>query len=261
MKRIPPVLLLSAGVSFLVLAVGCAKHADFVNLRQEVRATIQAQIQAQEKARERHEALNKRLQNLEVSQESNALEKRIRGLALRLQSLEDRMGRLEEMLRRQAAAPSRVPRSMPPDLSLPPAPSSEELEEPHLSDLPGLTPTTAFNEAYKDYLNGRYDLAVSGFQRFLQDFPSTSLAPNAHYWLGETYSHQRDYVRAMQSFERVVDEYPGNEKVPSALFKIGLAAMEIGDTAKARSALKRVIEDYSASNEAKLAKHKLAELR
>ncbi len=244
-----------------MLAAGCANHADFVNLRQEVRATIQAQRQAQEKARERHEALNTRLQTLEVAGESNTLEKRVRGLALRLQSLEDRIGQLEEMVRRQASVPSRVPHSTPPDLSFPSERSPEEPEEPVLSDLPGLTPTTAFNEAYKDYLNGRYDLAVGGFRRFLQDFPSTSLAPNAHYWLGETYTHQRDYVRAMQSFERVVSEYPGNEKVPSALFKIGLAAMEIGDTAKARSALKRVIEDYSASNEARLAKNKLAELR
>ncbi len=261
MKPIPPVLLLSAGVSVLGLAAGCATHADVVNLRQEVRATIQAQTQAQERARERHEVLNTRLQKLEVAEESDTLEKRVRGLALRLQSLEDRIGRVEEMLRQQASVPSLGPRTGPPGLTFPAEPRPDEPEEPLLSDLPGLTPTRAFNEAYKDYLNGRYDLAVSGFQRFLLDFPSTSLVPNAHYWLGETYSHQRDYVRAMQSFERVVNEYPGNEKVPSALFKIGLAAMEIGDTAKARSALKRVIEDYSASNEAKLAKNKLAELR
>ncbi len=261
MNPIPPVLPFIAGVGVLVLAAGCANHADFVNLRQEVRATIQAQMQAQERSRERHEALSNRLQKLEVAEESSTLEKRVRGLALRLQSLEDRIGRLEEILRRQASVPSPAPRTRPPDLSFPPEPSPDEPEEPFTSDLAGLTPTTAFNEAYKDYLNGRYDLAVSGFRRFLQDFPSTSLAPNAHYWLGETYSHQRDYVRAMQSFERVVSEYPGNDKVPSALFKIGLAAMEIGDSARARSALKRVIEDYSASNEAKLAKHKLAELR
>lgn len=261
MKPTPPVLLLSAAVTVLVLAAGCASHADFVNLRQEVRATIRAHAQAEEKARERHEALNKRLQELEVSKESDSLEERVRALALRLQSLEDRIGGLEAKVRRQARVPSEGPRTGPPDLSFPFESPPDKPEEPLLSGLPGVTPTVAFNEAYKDYLNGRYDLAVSGFQRFLQDFPSTSLAPNAHYWLGETYSHQRDYVRAMQSFERVVNEYPGSEKVPSALFKIGLAAMEIGDTAKARSALKRVIEDYSASNEAKLAKNKLAELR
>lgn len=261
MNPIPPGLPFAAGLACLLLATGCASHADFVNLRQEVRATIRAQAQAQEKARARHEALSSRLEKVQIAQESSDLESRVRSLAVRLQSLEGRIGELEDMLRRQASVPSRAPQTRPPDPAFPVEPSPESVEEPRLSDLPGLTPTAAFNEAYKDYLNGRYDLARSGFQRFVQDYPSASLVPNAHYWMGETYTHQRDYVRAMQAFERVVNEYPGNEKVPSALFKIGLAAMEIGDTAKARSALKRVIEDFSASNEAKLAKNKLAELR
>ena len=65
----------------------------------------------------------------------------------------------------------------------------------------------------------------------------------------------------MQSFEHVVNEYAGNEKVPSALFKLGLSAAETGDTAKSRKYLKRVIEEYSTSDEAKLAKTKMAEIR
>jgi TolA-binding protein len=58
-----------------------------------------------------------------------------------------------------------------------------------------------------------------------------------------------------------VNEYPGNEKVPSALFKLGLSAIETGDGAKARKYLKRVIEEFSTSDEAKLAKAKMAEVR
>jgi TolA-binding protein len=71
----------------------------------------------------------------------------------------------------------------------------------------------------------------------------------------------KDYVRAIQSFEHVVNEYPGNEKVPSALFKLGLSTAETGDIAKSRKYLKRVIEEFSSSDEAKLAKAKLAEIR
>jgi tol-pal system protein YbgF len=127
--------------------------------------------------------------------------------------------------------------------------------------VPSITPTSAFNLAYNDYLNGKFDLAVTGFQRFIKDFPSTSLTPNAHYWLGESYYGQKDYIRAMQSFEHVVNEYAGNEKVPAALFKLGLSAAETGDTAKSRKYLKRVIEEYSTSDEAKLAKAKMAEIR
>ncbi len=111
------------------------------------------------------------------------------------------------------------------------------------------------------YLDGRFELAVTGFQRFLKDFPTASLVPSAHYWLGESYYGMRDYVHAMQAFERVVDEYPRSEKVAPALFKLGLAAAEVGDTQRARGLLKRVIEEFSHSDEAKLAKNKLTEIR
>ena len=68
-------------------------------------------------------------------------------------------------------------------------------------------------------------------------------------------------MRAMQSFEHVVGEFPGNEKVPAALFKLGLSAAETGDSSQSRKYLKRVIEEYSTSDEAKLAKAKMAEIR
>ena len=127
--------------------------------------------------------------------------------------------------------------------------------------IPTITPTSAFNLAYNDYLNGKYDLAAAGFQRFVKDFPGTSLTPNAYYWLGESSYQQKDYVRAMQSFEYLTAEYPGNEKVPAALLKSGLAAGETGDLAKSKKNLKRVIEEFPTSDEAKLAKNKLADIR
>ena len=68
-------------------------------------------------------------------------------------------------------------------------------------------------------------------------------------------------MRAIQSVEYLSTEYTGNEKVPAALFKSGLAAGEIGDLAKSKKNLKRVIEEFPTSDEAKLAKNKLAEIR
>jgi tol-pal system protein YbgF len=95
----------------------------------------------------------------------------------------------------------------------------------------------------------------------VKDFSGTSLTPNAHYWLGESYYQQKDYVRAMQSFEYLSTEYPGNEKMPAALFKLSLAAGETGDLAKSKKYLKRVIDEFPLSDEAKLAKNKLGEIR
>jgi tol-pal system protein YbgF len=216
-----------------LLLAGCAKHSDFVDIREELRAAVKTQDQEQK----RLEGLTRRVQTLEAVKEKDAdpLRQRLDDLAARLGKMESRMARLEES----------------------PAPETGTL----LPGVPSLSPTSAFNLAYNDYLNGRYDMAVIGFQKFVKDFPTASLVPNGYYWLGESYYNLKDYVRAMQAYEQVVTEHPGSEKVPAALYKIGLSASETGDTGKAKKYLKRVIEEFAISEEAKLAKNRLAELR
>ena len=151
-----------------------------------------------------------------------------------------------------------------PPLSKESAFKSREPKDPRRPTVPsgqGISPPSAFNLAYNDYLNGKYELAVAGFQRFVKDFPGTSLAPNAYYWLGKSSYQQKDYTRAMQAFEYLVTEYPGNMNVPDALFNVGLAAGKTGDLVKSRKYLKRVFEEFPTSDEAKLAKNQLAVIR
>ena len=240
---------------------GCANHADFVELRDHLSTVSKSQDQDQK----RLDALQRRLESLERVKDSESarpkLDQKFDELSARIQKLEGRLAKSEEVV----GIPV-VPKVEPtpgeparPSKSQKPAPS---LDVPTMMPgVPTITPTSAFNLAYNDYLNGKYDLAEAGFQRFVKDFPGTSLTPNAYYWLGESSYQQKDYVRAMQSFEYLTAEYPGNEKVPAALFKSGLAAGETGDLAKSKKNLKRVIEEFPTSDEAKLAKNKLAEIR
>jgi tol-pal system protein YbgF len=88
---------------------------------------------------------------------------------------------------------------------------------------------SAFDLAYNDFLNGNFDRAAIAFQGFVKDYPATTLTANAHYWLGESFYHQYDYVQAMKAFEYMSNEYPANEKVPASLLKLGQAAKHIGD--------------------------------
>jgi tol-pal system protein YbgF len=125
----------------------------------------------------------------------------------------------------------------------------------------GMSPSEAYGLAYNDYLKGNYDLALAGFQNFLAQFKATSLAPNAQYWIGESYYGKKDYLKAIDAFDRVVTEYPKSDKVPGALLKAGYGWIEVGDKPKARSYLKKVVENYPLSNEGKLAKNKLADLK
>ena len=240
---------------------GCASHADFVELRDHLSTVSKSQDQDQK----RLDALQRRLESLERVKDSESarpkLDLKFDELSARIQKLEGRLARPDEILGvpvvpKVEPAPGEAARP-----SKPQKPGAPIDVPTMIPGVPTITPTSAFNLAYNDYLNGKYDLAVAGFQRFVKDFPGTSLTPNAYYWLGESSYQQRDYVRAMQSFEYLSAEYPGNEKVPAALFKSGLAAGETGDLAKSKKNLKRVIEEFPTSDEAKLAKNKLADIR
>jgi len=240
---------------------GCAKHADFVEMRDQLATVSKSQDQDQK----RLDALQRRLESLERVKDGESarqkLDPKFDELSVRVQKLEGRLAKFDETMSIPVVPkmePSQVDPSRP---SKPQRPGSAAYVPGMMAGVPTITPTSAFNLAYNDYLNGKYDLAVAGFQRFVKDFPGTSLTPNAYYWLGESAYQQKDYVRAMQSFEYLAAEYPGNEKVPAALFKSGLAAGETGDLAKSKKNLKRVIEEFPTSDEAKLAKNKLAEIR
>ena len=240
----------------LLILPGCAKHADFVELRDQL-STVS---RSQEQDHQRVDAVLRRLESVERVKDVESGKPRVDELAARLQKLESKLAKLEDgaglaSTRADVAVPD-APKATKPSKSAGQGESSSIV-----SGMPGITPTSAFNLAYNDFLNGKYDLAVSGFQRFTKDFAGTSLTPNAHYWLGESLYNQKDYARATTTFEYLVAEYPGNEKVSAALYKLGLATAETGDLVKSRKYLKRVIEEFPASDEAKLAKNKLADIR
>jgi tol-pal system protein YbgF len=237
----------------MVMAVsvlaGCAKHADFI----EVRDQLSTMSRSQEQDHQRVDAVLRRLESVERAKDVEAGKPRVDEIAARLQRIENRLAKLEETANQPVAKSD----PMPSDFRLP---KPVKPPEP-VTTAPGITPTSAFNLAYNDYLNGKYELAVAGFQRFVKDFPGTSLAPNAQYWLGESYYNLKDYGRAIQTFDSLLAEYPGNEKAPAALYKLGLATAETGDLVKSKRSLKRVLEEFPASDESRLAKNKLAEFR
>lgn len=243
-------------VGTLLTLSGCAKHADFVELRDQLSTVSRSQDQDHQRV----DAVLRRLESVERIKDVESGKPRVDELASRIQKLEAKLAKIEESaglpsMRSEAAVPDAAKTAKP---SKPPV----QVESPSIvAGMPGITPTSAFNLAYNDFLNGKYELAVAGFQRFTKDFPGTSLTPNAHYWLGESLYNQKDYARATATFEYLVAEYPGNEKVSAALYKLGLATAETGDLVKSRKYLKRVIEEFPASDEAKLAKNKLAEIR
>jgi len=119
----------------------------------------------------------------------------------------------------------------------------------------------AFDLAYNDFLNGNFDRAGIAFQHVVEDYPTTTVTADAHYWLGESFYYQHDYIQAIKAFEHMSNEYPTNAKIPASLLKLGQAAQQVGAVHMSKRSFRRVLEEFPSSEEAMLAKQKLGNFR
>jgi tol-pal system protein YbgF len=116
---------------------------------------------------------------------------------------------------------------------------------------------SAYQTAFGLLKDGQYDRAIQAFKDFLVNYPSSNLADNAQYWLGEAYYVNRTYSEAQIAFQRVVDKYPQSRKIPDALLKIGFCRYEMKLFDSAKAVLEQVVSQYPDSPSAKLARERL----
>lgn len=124
---------------------------------------------------------------------------------------------------------------------------------------PGPGPGQMYEMSLQQYRRGSLATARLGFQEFLRAYPQHERAPDALFYVGETFARD-DPDSAVAVYESVVRRYPRSVRAPSALYKLGLIAEQRGDRAAARGYFSRVIAGYSRSDEAALARDKLQRL-
>ena len=120
-------------------------------------------------------------------------------------------------------------------------------------------PDQLFAAAYGDYSRGNYDLAVSEFRQYVETYPSSEMADNAQYWIGEALFAKRQFNEAITEFDKVSTLFPKGDKVPAARFKKAMALSEQGQAEAARAEFQALIKLYPRSNEAALARQQLGE--
>lgn len=110
------------------------------------------------------------------------------------------------------------------------------------------------------FRDGDLDGARHGFTAFIASYPGSALAPNAWFWLGESYYGRKNYQEAINAYERVELDYPLSEKVPAALLKKGYSYIAMRDPKGAAAVLKQVVTLFPQSLEAEKAANKLVQL-
>ena len=119
--------------------------------------------------------------------------------------------------------------------------------------------------AYEAALNtlkaGDYVASAQQVQSFLDAHPDGVYAPNAMYWLGESYYVTHNFPLAEGQFRALVDRYPTHDKAAGGLLKLGMSQYGEGHADAAKATLNDVIRQYPGSDAARRAADQLQSIK
>ena len=176
-----------------------------------------------------------------VAEGSSSAINEVNGLGERLSATNQRIDRVSEQL----AELKKIVENLP--------------KLPTFTQITPGNPDQLFAAAYGDYSRGNYDLAVSEFRQYVETYPSSEMADNAQYWIGEAFYAKNKYAEAIAEFDKVITLFPKGDKVPAARYKKAMAFNESGQVDAARAEFQALIKLYPKSNEAVLAKQQMGE--
>lgn len=212
-------------------SAGEQNGTELVNQLSQLRAEVQ-------ELRGQVEQLQQQLEQAKQSQRSQYLD------------LDGRMNRFEG----GGAAPASSPAPAMPAAA---AATSSNDAPAASATMAGMDERSAYAHAFDALKSGDYVESSRRFRDFLAAFPGGQYAPNALYWLGESYYVTQNYALAGQQFQSLLDRFPTHDKAPGALLKLGLAQYGLKDYGGADATLHQVVQRYPGSDVARTADDRL----
>ncbi len=264
LKHYPAMLVVAA------LVAATPAHAQKLSLADRVaRLELQANnTQANQDLLNQLDQLRTEVQSLresveQLQNENQQLQQRARDQYLDLD------GRLNRMEGGALPAPpdggaASTPATVPASRTVTPAAAPEPAPRVH-GDTGSLAKAgderAAYDIAFDALKGGRYDESAQLFQAFIDTYPAGVYAPNALYWLGESYYATRNFKLAEQQFDALTARYPTHDKAPGALLKLGLSQFGEGQVQQAEATLQQVVARYPDSDAARIAGDRLRSIQ
>jgi tol-pal system protein YbgF len=110
-----------------------------------------------------------------------------------------------------------------------------------------------FDNAYTYIQQHQFEQAEMGFRSFLQSHPRSKLAPDATYWLGESYLQRARYREAAEQFLKITTSFGGSPKGPDSMLKLGVSLRGLGANDQACATFAEVGRKYPSARPALLA--------
>jgi tol-pal system protein YbgF len=123
-----------------------------------------------------------------------------------------------------------------------------------------LSPESLYNQAFNDFVQGNFDLAIQGFTQYINDYPGGDKAASALLNIGEAYVSQKKLPQAIATFTRIINEYSQSSIMPTALFKRAKVELDMQKKDDAIADFKNILDKYPNTPEAENAKLELQQL-
>ena len=147
----------------------------------------------------------------------------------------------------------------PPTGATPP-PAGPPAATPPALPPPPQNPQRSFDTAFGDYVTGQFDMALAGFQYYIETFPTSPDVPKARFHIAESHYGKGANKEAVTAYEQVITLHKGTEWEPQALYKQGLAYEKLGQTERAKANWELVRKAFPDSSAAILATQNLARI-
>ena len=216
---------------------------DLAKLRGEVEVLTYAVQTSEERQKVLYKELNERLQKIEdsalkIENNVNSAESTPMNQPLTQNNL---ITQEEEIL------PEIAPEPIPQAADLPPL-VDKNIEYQEFEDAKKLITATKYKEAF------------DALDKFVINYPSSELLPEAKYNLGYTQFALRNYKAAINTFNKIVLEYPDNPIAPNSLYQVSNSQIQLTRITKAKQTLRTLIKKYPNADIIPSAKKRLKDL-
>ncbi len=107
---------------------------------------------------------------------------------------------------------------------------------------------------------GQYGASIKAFNSFLERYPSSELASNSAYWMGEAHYIQKDNQAALKAFNIVIKRYPSSSKTADAMLRAGDCLENLKQLKKAKEMYNQLITRHPNAHAAEKAIKRLEKL-
>ena len=216
---------------------------DLAKLRGEVEVLTYSLQTSEERQKVLYKELNERLQKIEesalkIENNVNSVESPKENKPLTQNNL---------IIQEDEVLPEIAPEPIPEAADLPPL-VDKDLEYQEFEDAKKLITATKYKEAF------------DALDKFVVNYPSSELLPEAKYNLGYTQFALKNYKAAINTFNKIVLEYPDNPIAPNSLYQVSNSQIQITRITKAKQTLRSLIKKYPNADIIPSAKKRLKDL-